>query len=134
MKKVLFAFAAVLALASCQKAAEKASEAPADSTKTEAVQATETAAPETAPEATGDAVADVKARLNYIKEKIQACKTVDELAAFEKDPMLNGFEDFMNEVGKKATPEQMKEVAEWMQQPGNNLEEIIKAKVEELAK
>lgn len=130
MKKVLFAFAAVLALASCQKAAEKASEAPADSTKTEAVQATETAAPE----ATGDAVADVKARLNYIKEKIQACKTVDELAAFEKDPVLNGFEDFMNEVGKKATPEQMKEVEEWMQQPGNNLEEIIKAKVEELAK
>ena len=37
MKKVLFMFVAVLALGSCQKGAEKSSEATADSTKTEAV-------------------------------------------------------------------------------------------------
>lgn len=38
MKKVLFMFVAVLALVSCQKGAEKSSEATADSTKTEAVE------------------------------------------------------------------------------------------------
>ena len=50
MKKVLFMFVAVLALVSCQKGAEKSSEATADSTKTEAVEkkaadATELVAP-----------------------------------------------------------------------------------------
>ncbi|MGM9868979.1 MAG: hypothetical protein ACI30R_05075 [Sodaliphilus sp.] len=112
MKKVLFMFVAVLALVSCQKSAEKASEAaPADSAaQTEAVQQEEPKAAEElkAPEKTGDAVADAKAMAEYIKAKIKATKTIEELTALEQDPV---FADFQK-VCENATPEIEKIAAE----------------------
>ena len=81
MKKVLFMFVAVLALVSCQKGAEKSSEATADSTKTEAVEEKTADATElVAPEKTGDIAEDLIAQAKFVLAKIKACKTADELS------------------------------------------------------
>lgn len=105
MKKVLFMFVAVLALASCQKAAEKSSEAaPADSAaQTEAVQQEEPKAAEEikAPEKTGDAVADAKAMAEYIKAKVKTVKSLQEFEALSKDPVFAEFD----KLCENATPE-----------------------------
>ena len=82
MKKVLFMFVAVLALVSCQKGAEKSSEATADSTKTEAVEGKTADATElVAPEKTGDIAEDLIAQAKFVLAKIKACKTAEEFGA-----------------------------------------------------
>ena len=104
MKKVLFMFVAVLALASCQKAAEKSSEAaPADSAaQTEAVpQDGPKAAELKAPVKTGDAVADAKAMAEYIKAKVKTVKSLQEFEALNQDPVFAEFD----KLCENASPE-----------------------------
>ena len=92
MKKVLFMFVAVLALVSCQKGAEKSSEATADSTKTEAVEEKAADATElVAPEKTGDIAEDLIAQAKFVLAKIKACKTAEEFGAIEEDQCMKDF-------------------------------------------
>ena len=114
MKKVLFMFVAVLALVSCQKGAEKSSEATADSTKTEAVEEKTADATElVAPEKTGDIAEDLIAQAKFVLAKIKACKTAEEFGAIEEDQCMKDFEALMSKAEQEATPEQKEKIAEF---------------------
>ena len=123
MKKVLFMFVAVLALVSCQKGAEKSSEATADSTKTEAVEEKTADATElVAPEKTGDIAEDLIAQAKFVLAKIKACKTADELSVIEEDQSMKDFEAMMKKAEQEATPEQKQKLTEFFKDPANNFE------------
>lgn len=135
MKKVLFMFVAVLALVSCQKGAEKSSEATADSTKTEAVEEKTAEATElVAPEKTGDIAEDLIAQAKFVlaKAKIKACKTAEEFGAIEEDQCMKDFEALMSKAEQEATPEQKEKIAEFFKDPANNFEEAMSAKLKEI--
>lgn len=80
---------------------------------------------------TGDNVAYVKAVINYIKAKFEACESIQDLAALKTDPLLN-IDESMEKTEQSLTPEQKAELQEWMKLPENNLEAIIEAKVKQL--
>lgn len=133
MKKVLFMFVAVLALVSCQKGAEKSSEATADSTKTEAVEEKTADATElVAPEKTGDIAEDLIAQGKFVLAKIKACKTADELSVIEEDQSMKDFNALMKKAEQEATPEQKQKLTEFFKDPANNFEEAIQAKLKEI--
>ena len=121
MKKVLFMFVAVLALVSCQKGAEKSSEATADSTKTEAVE-----------EKTGDIAEDLIAQAKFVLAKIKACKTAEEIESIEEDQSMKDFEALMIKAEQEATPEQKEKLTEFFKDPANNFEEAITTKLKEI--
>lgn len=81
---------------------------------------------------TGDNLAYTKALMEYVKAKFQACKTVDEMAALESDPVLANIEKNMEQATNALTEDEALELQKWMALPENNLETIIKAKVQEL--
>lgn len=133
MKKVLFMFVAVLALVSCQKGAEKSSEATADSTKAEAVEEKAADATElVAPEKTGDIAEDLIAQGKFVLAKIKACKTADELSVIEEDQSWKDFDALMKKAEQEATPEQKQKLTEFFKDPANNFEEAIQAKLKEI--
>lgn len=137
MKKVLFMFVAVLALASCQKGADKSSEAAAsDSAKTEAVEEKSGEAVEAgevkAPEKTGDVAADLKANVAYVIAKIKACKSMKDLMALEKDPAMKEFEALTKEAEAKLPADQKKALEEFLKAPENNFENAMTEKMKEL--
>ena len=133
MKKVLFMFVAVLALVSCQKGAEKSSEATADSTKTEAVEKKAAEATElVAPEKTGDIAEDLIAQAKFVLAKIKDCKTADELSVIEEDQSWKDFDALMKKAEQEATPEQKQKLTEFFKDPANNFEEAIQAKLKEI--
>lgn len=133
MKKVLFMFVAVLALVSCQKGAEKSSEATADSTKTEAVEEKTADATElVAPEKTGDIAEDLIAQAKFVLAKIKACKTAEEFGAIEEDQCMKDFKALMSKAEQEATPEQKEKIAEFFKDPANNFEEAMSAKLKEI--
>lgn len=133
MKKVLFMFVAVLALVSCQKGAEKSSEATADSTKTEAVEEKAADATElVAPEKTGDIAEDLIAQAKFVLAKIKACKTLEEFEAIENDQSMKDFEALKKKAEQEATPEQKQKLTEFFKDPANNFDEAMQAKIKEL--
>ena len=132
MKKVLFMFVAVFALVSCQKGAEKSSEATADSTKTEAVEEKTADATELAPEKTGDIAEDLIAQAKFVLAKIKACKTAEEFGAIEEDQCMKDFEALMSKAEQEATPAQKEKIAEFFKDPANNFEEAMSAKLKEI--
>ena len=133
MKKVLFMFVAVLALVSCQKGAEKSSEATADSTQTETVKEKTAEATElVAPEKTGDIAEDLIAQAKFVLEKIKACKTLEEFEAIENDQSMKDFEALMKKAEQEATPEQKAKIGEFFKDPANNFDEAMQAKIKEL--
>lgn len=132
MKKVLFMFVAVLALVSCQKGAEKSSEATADSTKTEAVEEKTAATELVAPEKTGDIAEDLIAQAKFVLAKIKACKTAEEFGAIEEDQCMKDFEALMSKAEQEATSEQKEKIAEFFKDPANNFEEAMSAKLKEI--
>ena len=81
---------------------------------------------------TGDNVAYVKAVINYIKAKFEACESIQDLAALETDSLFKNIDESMEKTEESLTPEQKAELQEWMKLPENNLEEIIKAKINQL--
>lgn len=81
---------------------------------------------------TGDNVAYVKAVINYIKAKFEACESIQDLAALKTDPLFKNFDESMEKTEESLTPEQKAELQEWMKLPENNLEAIIEAKVKQL--
>ena len=81
---------------------------------------------------TGDNVAYVKAVINYIKAKFEACESIQDLAALETDPLFKNIDESMEKTEESLTPEQKAELEEWMKLPENNLEAIIKAKINQL--
>ena len=81
---------------------------------------------------TGDNVAYVKAVINYIKAKFEACESIQDLAALKTDPLFKNIDESMEKTEESLTPEQKAELQEWMKLPENNLEEIIKAKINQL--
>ena len=81
---------------------------------------------------TGDNVAYVKAVINYIKAKFEACESVEDIAALETDSMFKNIDKSMDETIKSLTPEQEAELEAWMKLPENNIEAIIEAKVKQL--
>ena len=81
---------------------------------------------------TGDNVAYVKAVINYIKAKFEACESIQDLAALETDPLFKNIDESMEKTEESLTPEQKAELQEWMKLPENNLEAIIEAKINQL--
>lgn len=81
---------------------------------------------------TGDNVAYVKAVINYIKAKFEACESIQDLAALETDPLFKNIDESMEKTEESLTPEQKAELQEWMKLPENNIEAIIEAKVKQL--
>lgn len=81
---------------------------------------------------TGDNVAYVKAVINYIKAKFEACESIQDLAALKTDPLFKNIDESMEKTEESLTPEQKAELQEWMKLPENNLEAIIEAKVKQL--
>ena len=81
---------------------------------------------------TGDNVAYVKAVINYIKAKFAACESVEDIAALENDSFFKNIDESMEKTEESLTPEQKTELEEWMKLPENNLEAIIKAKINQL--
>lgn len=81
---------------------------------------------------TGDNVAYVKAVINYIKAKFEACESIQDLAALKTDPLFKNIDESMEKTEESLTPEQKAELEEWMKLPENNLEAIIKAKINQL--
>lgn len=79
---------------------------------------------------TGDNVAYVKAVINYIKAKFEACESIQDLADLETDPLF--IDESMEKTEESLTPEQKAELQEWMKLPENNIEAIIEAKVKQL--
>lgn len=137
MKKVLFMFVAVLALASCQKGADKSSEAAAsDSAKTEAVEEKSGEAGEAgevkAPEKTGDLAADLKAHVAFVISKVKACKSMEDLMALEKDPAFKEFEEMAKEAEAKLPADQKKELEEFFKAPENSIEKAMEEKMKEI--
>lgn len=133
MKKVLFMFVAVLALVSCQKGAEKSSEVSNDSTKTEAVEKKAAEATElVAPEKTGDIAEDLIAQAKFVLAKIKACKTAEELSVIEEDQSWKDFDALMKKAEQEATPEQKQKLTEFFQDPANDFEEAMQAKLKEI--
>lgn len=133
MKKVLFMFVAVLALVSCQKGAEKSSEVSNDTTKTEAVEKKATEATElVAPEKTGDIAEDLIAQAKFVLAKIKACKTAEEFESIEEDQCMKDFEALKSKAEQEATPEQKQKLTEFFQDPANDFEEAMQAKLKEI--
>lgn len=81
---------------------------------------------------TGDNVAYVKAVINYIKTKFEACESIQDLAALETDPLFKNIDESMEKTEESLTPEQKAELQEWMKLPENNIEAVIEAKVKQL--
>lgn len=81
---------------------------------------------------TGDNLAYTKALMDYVKAKFLACKSVDEMAALESDPVLANLEKNMEQATNALTEQEALELQKWMALPENNLEAIIQAKVKEL--
>lgn len=81
---------------------------------------------------TGDNVAYVKAVINYIKAKFEACESIQDLAALETDSLFKNIDESMEKTEESLTPEQKAELQEWMKLPENNLEAVIEAKVKQL--
>lgn len=81
---------------------------------------------------TGDNVAYVKAVINYIKAKFEACESIQDLAALETDPLFKNIDESMEKTEESLTPEQKAELQEWMKLPENNIEAVIEAKVKQL--
>ena len=81
---------------------------------------------------TGDNVAYVKAVINYIKAKFEACESIQDLAALKTDPLFKNIDESMEKTEESLTPEQKAELQEWMKLPENNLEAVIEAKVKQL--
>ena len=81
---------------------------------------------------TGDSVAYVKAVINYIKAKFEACESIQDLAALETDPLFKNIDESMEKTEESLTPEQKAELQEWMKLPENNIEAVIEAKVKQL--
>lgn len=80
---------------------------------------------------TGDNVAYMKAVINYIKAKFEACESIQDLAALKNDSFFKNIDE-MEKTEESLTPEQKAELEEWMKLPENNLEAIIKAKINQL--
>lgn len=130
MKKVLFMFVAVLALASCQKGADKSSEAAAsDSAKTEAVEEKSGEAVE-AGENADDPISKVKAAVEAFKAKVADCKKLEDMESVDKD--LKALMAELEAQAKTLTPEQTKELTEWLTAPENRPEDVMDAKMKEL--
>lgn len=81
---------------------------------------------------TGDNVAYVKAVINYIKAKFEACESIQDLAALKTDPLFKNIDESMEKTEESLTPEQKAELQEWMKLPENNIEAVIEAKVKQL--
>lgn len=81
---------------------------------------------------TGDNVAYVKAVINYIKAKFEACESIQDLAALKTDPLFKNIDESMEKTEESLTPEQKAELQEWMKLPENNIEAIIEAKIKQL--
>lgn len=81
---------------------------------------------------TGDNVAYVKAVINYIKAKFEACESIQDLAALKTDPLFKNIDESMEKTEESLTPEQKAELEEWMKLPENNIEAVIEAKVKQL--
>lgn len=81
---------------------------------------------------TGDNVAYMKAVINYIKAKFEACESIQDIAALENDSFFKNIDESMEKTEESLTPEQKTELEEWMKLPENNLEAIIKAKINQL--
>lgn len=81
---------------------------------------------------TGDNVAYVKAVINYIKAKFEACESIQDLAALETDSFFKNIDESMEKTEESLTPEQKAELQEWMKLPENNIEAVIEAKVKQL--
>ena len=81
---------------------------------------------------TGENVAYVKAVINYIKAKFEACESIQDLAALETDPLFKNIDESMEKTEESLTPEQKAELQEWMKLPENNIEAVIEAKVKQL--
>lgn len=81
---------------------------------------------------TGDNVAYMKAVINYIKAKFEACESIQDIAALENDSFFKNIDESMEKTEESLTPEQKAELEEWMKLPENNLEAIIKAKINQL--
>lgn len=81
---------------------------------------------------TGDNVAYVKAVINYIKAKFEACESIQDLATLETDSLFKNIDESMEKTEESLTPEQKAELQEWMKLPENNIEAVIEAKVKQL--
>lgn len=81
---------------------------------------------------TGDNVAYMKAVINYIKAKFEACESIQDIAALKNDSFFKNIDESMEKTEESLTPEQKTELEEWMKLPENNLEAIIKAKINQL--
>lgn len=81
---------------------------------------------------TGDNVAYMKAVINYIKAKFEACESIQDIAALETDPLFKNIDESMEKTEESLTPEQKAELQEWMKLPENNIEAIIEAKIKQL--
>lgn len=81
---------------------------------------------------TGDNVAYMKAVINYIKAKFEACESIQDIAALKNDSFFKNIDESMEKTEESLTPEQKAELEEWMKLPENNLEAIIKAKINQL--
>lgn len=81
---------------------------------------------------TGDNVAYMKAVINYIKAKFEACESIQDIAALKNDSFFKNIDESMEKTEESLTPEQKAELQEWMKLPENNIEAIIEAKIKQL--